>query len=178
MSSAPGRTLLGHPAGIATLFFVEMWERLSFYGMRALLILFLVDQVAHGGLGLDDRTASAIYGMYVGATYLACLPGGWVGDRVLGSQRAVLMGGIVITCGHLLLGFAPSTQVFFFGLLVIVIVLAVYLGLLQLIAAWARKVAGAGAGSDGDGGGGVGGGDTEIGSSGPDAGATVASGTA
>jgi POT family proton-dependent oligopeptide transporter len=89
--------------------------------MRALLILFLVDQVAHGGLGLDDRTAAAIYGMYVGATYLACLPGGWIGDRVLGSQRAVLMGGIVITLGHVLLGFAPSTQVFFFGLLVIVI---------------------------------------------------------
>jgi POT family proton-dependent oligopeptide transporter len=121
LSSAPGRTIFGHPAGIATLFFVEMWERLSFYGMRALLILFLVDQVAHGGLGLDDRTAAAIYGMYVGATYLACLPGGWIGDRVLGSQRAVLIGGIVITCGHLLLGFAPSTQVFFLGLLVIVI---------------------------------------------------------
>jgi proton-dependent oligopeptide transporter, POT family len=121
LNPAPGRTILGHPAGIATLFFVEMWERLSFYGMRALLILFLVDQVAHGGLGLDDRTASAIYGMYVGATYLACLPGGWVGDRVLGSQRAVLIGGIVITFGHLLLGFAPSTQVFFLGLLVIVI---------------------------------------------------------
>jgi proton-dependent oligopeptide transporter, POT family len=121
LNRAPGRTIFGHPAGIATLFFVEMWERLSFYGMRALLILFLVDQVAHGGLGLDDRTASAIYGMYVGATYLACLPGGWIGDRVLGSQRAVLIGGIVITFGHLLLGFAPSTQVFFLGLLVIVI---------------------------------------------------------
>jgi proton-dependent oligopeptide transporter, POT family len=121
LNRAPVRTIFGHPAGIATLFFVEMWERLSFYGMRALLILFLVDQVAHGGLGLDDRSASAIYGMYVGATYLACLPGGWVGDRVLGSQRAVLIGGIVITFGHLLLGFAPSTQVFFFGLLVIVI---------------------------------------------------------
>ena len=121
MNPASGRTILGHPAGIATLFFVEMWERLSFYGMRALLILFLVDQVAHGGLGLDDRTAAAIYGMYVGATYLACLPGGWIGDRVLGSQRAVLIGGIVITLGHVLLGFAPSTQVFFFGLLVIVI---------------------------------------------------------
>jgi POT family proton-dependent oligopeptide transporter len=121
LKPAPGRTIFGHPAGIATLFFVEMWERLSFYGMRALLILFLVDQVAHGGLGLDDRTASAIYGMYVGATYLACLPGGWIGDRVLGSQRAVLIGGIVITTGHLLLGFAPSTQVFLFGLLVIVI---------------------------------------------------------
>ncbi|MFI4867453.1 MAG: peptide MFS transporter [Steroidobacterales bacterium] len=121
MNRAPVRTIFGHPAGIATLFFVEMWERLSFYGMRALLILFLVDQVAHGGLGLDDRSASAIYGMYVGATYLACLPGGWIGDRVLGSQRAVLIGGIVITFGHLLLGFAPSTQVFFLGLLVIVI---------------------------------------------------------
>ena len=77
--------------------------------------------MAHGGLGLDDRTASAIYGMYVGGTFLACLPGGWIGDRVLGSQRAVLIGGIVITLGHLLLGFAPSTQVFFLGLLVIVI---------------------------------------------------------
>ena len=98
-----------------------MWERLSFYGMRALLILFLVDQVAHGGLGLDDRTAAAIYGLYSGGTYLACLPGGWIGDRLLGSQRAVLIGGIVITLGHLLLGFAPSTEVFMFGLLVIVI---------------------------------------------------------
>lgn len=121
MNPTSGRTILGHPVGLATLFFTEMWERASFYGMRALLILFLVDQVAHGGLGLDDRTASAIYGMYVGGTYLACLPGGWIGDRVLGSQRAVLIGGIVITLGHLLLGFAPSTQVFFLGLLVIVL---------------------------------------------------------
>jgi POT family proton-dependent oligopeptide transporter len=121
LNRAHSRTILGHPAGLATLFFTEMWERLSFYGMRALLILFLVDQVAHGGLGLDDRTAAAIYGLYSGGTYLACLPGGWIGDRLLGSQRAVLIGGIVITLGHLLLGFAPSTQVFFFGLLVIVI---------------------------------------------------------
>jgi proton-dependent oligopeptide transporter, POT family len=114
-------TILGHPAGLVTVFFTEMWERLSFYGMRALLILFLVDQVAHGGLGLDDRSAAAIYGLYVGGTYLACLPGGWIGDRLLGGQRAVLIGGIVIALGHLLLGVAPSTQVFFFGLLVIVI---------------------------------------------------------
>ncbi len=121
MSPAPGRTILGHPAGLATLFFIEMWERLSFYGMRALLILFLVDQVAHGGLGLDDRTAAAIYGLYGAGAYLACLPGGWIGDRLLGSQRAVLLGGIVIALGHLLLGLAPSTAVFFLGLLVIVI---------------------------------------------------------
>jgi POT family proton-dependent oligopeptide transporter len=121
LSLAPGRTILGHPAGLATVFFTEMWERLSFYGMRAFLILFLVGEVAHGGLGLDDRTASAIYGLYVGGTYLACLPGGWLGDRLLGGQRAVLIGGIVITLGHLLLGLAPSTAVFFVGLLVIVI---------------------------------------------------------
>jgi POT family proton-dependent oligopeptide transporter len=114
-------TILGHPAGLVTLFFTEMWERLSFYGMRALLILFLVDQVAHGGMGLDDRSAAAIYGLYSGGTYLACLPGGWIGDRLLGGQRAVLIGGIVIAVGHLLLGVAPSTQVFFFGLLVIVL---------------------------------------------------------
>jgi len=120
-TGASGRSFLGHPVGLVTVFFVEMWERLSFYGMRALLILFLVDQVAHGGMGLDDRTAAAIYGLYVGGSYLSCLPGGWIGDRLLGSQRAVLIGGIVITIGHLLLGFSPSTQVFFFGLLVIVI---------------------------------------------------------
>jgi POT family proton-dependent oligopeptide transporter len=119
--ASSGRTFLGHPVGLATLFFVEMWERMSFYGMRALLILFLVDQVAHHGMGLDDRTAASIYGLYVGAAYIACLPGGWIGDRVLGAQRAVLFGGIVITLGHLLLGFAPSNNVFFFGLVIIVL---------------------------------------------------------
>ena len=74
MKLAPGGTILGHPAGLATLFFTEMWERLSFYGMRALLILFLVDQVAHGGLGLDDRTAAAIYGLYGAAPILPACP--------------------------------------------------------------------------------------------------------
>jgi len=121
MNAAVDRTFLGHPAGLATLFFVEMWERMSFYGMRALLILFLVDQVVHGGLGLDDRTAAAIYGLYVGATYISCLPGGWIGDRILGAQRAVLVGGIIIAAGHLLLGIAPSARVFYLGLLVIVL---------------------------------------------------------
>ncbi len=121
IAAPAGRRFFGHPAGLATLFFTEMWERLSFYGMRAFLIFFLVDQVAHGGLGLDDRTAAAIYGLYVGATYIACLPGGWIGDRLLGGQRAVLLGGIVIALGHLLLGVAPSGAVFFLGLLVIVI---------------------------------------------------------
>src|ERR1700728_365109 len=112
--------ILGHPAGLATLFFTEMWERLSFYGMRAFLSLFLVGEVARGGLGLDDRTAAAIYGLYVGGTYLTCLPGGWLGDRLLGAQRAVLIGGITIALGHVTLGLAPSRDVFFLGLVVIV----------------------------------------------------------
>jgi proton-dependent oligopeptide transporter, POT family len=111
----------GHPAGLATVFFNEMWERLSFYGMRALLVLFLVDSVAHGGLGLDDGTATAIYGLYVGATFLACLPGGWIGDRLLGAQRAILAGSSIIALGHLTLGFSQTSQWFYLGLLIIVI---------------------------------------------------------
>jgi POT family proton-dependent oligopeptide transporter len=118
---APAVRFLGHPPGLATLFFTEMWERLSFYGMRALLVLFLVDSVAHGGLGLDDRTATAIYGLYVGATYIACLPGGWIADRLIGSQRAVLSGAALITAGHTLLWLAPTSAVFYAGLFVIVI---------------------------------------------------------
>jgi len=101
---------------MATLFLTEMWERLSFYGMRALLVLFLVDAVAHGGMGLDVRTATAIYGLYVGATYLTCLPGGWLGDRLLGGQRAVIAGGVLIMLGHLLLGLSQTRGQFFLGL--------------------------------------------------------------
>jgi POT family proton-dependent oligopeptide transporter len=119
-AAVPARSLFGHPAGIATLFFVEMWERASFYGMRALLVLFLVDAGGRG-FGLDDRVAAAIYGLYNAGTYIACLPGGWVADRLLGAQRAVLLGGAVIAIGHLLLGFAPSMAVFYLGLLVIVL---------------------------------------------------------
>ena len=122
---APGwgseRAFFGHPAGLLTIFLLEMWERMSFYGMRALLILFLVDPAAHAGLALDDRTAASIYGLYVGGTYIACLPGGWIGDRVLGAKRTVLAGGVIITLGHILLGLAASPKLFFLGLLVIVL---------------------------------------------------------
>lgn len=117
--SAGSRSFLGHPLGLATLFFVEMWERMSFYGMRALLILYFVEQVSRGGLGLADRTAASIYALYVGGTYIATLPGGWLGDRLLGAQRAVLIGGVIIALGHLTLGLAPGRDVFFLGLVVI-----------------------------------------------------------
>jgi len=107
-----------HPRGIYTLFFTEMWERFSYYGMRALLVLFMVDAVAKGGLGLDDKTAAAIYGLYTAAVYLAALPGGWVGDRLLGARASVWWGGIIIATGHLVLGLGGSRS-FFLGLLLV-----------------------------------------------------------
>jgi proton-dependent oligopeptide transporter, POT family len=90
----------GHPRGLATLFFTEMWERFSYYGMRALLILFMTAAVAEGGLGFDAQRAGAIYGLYTAFVYLAALPGGWVADRLIGQRRSVLYGGIVIAVGH------------------------------------------------------------------------------
>jgi POT family proton-dependent oligopeptide transporter len=120
VSPVQGRTLFGHPIGLANLFFTEMWERTSFYGMRALLILFLVDNM-RGGFGLDDRTAAAIYGLYNACVYMLSVPGGWIADRLLGAQRAVLAGGVIIAIGHVLLGVGSVASVFFLGLLAIVL---------------------------------------------------------
>jgi POT family proton-dependent oligopeptide transporter len=114
-------TFFGHPRGLATLFLTEMWERFTYYGMRAVLILFLVASVATGGLGLDDKTAAAIYGLYTASVYLAGLPGGWVADRLIGAQRAVMLGGAFITLGNLLLAVSTSPKGFYIGLLVIVL---------------------------------------------------------
>lgn len=113
-------TILGHPPGIATLFFTEMWERFTYYGMRAILILFMVAAVSDGGLGIDDRTASSIYGLYIAATFVFSLLGGWIGDRVTGAEQAVIGGGVLILVGNALL-LPASAQSFFLGLLVIVL---------------------------------------------------------
>jgi POT family proton-dependent oligopeptide transporter len=109
-----------HPRGLATLFFTEMWERFSYYGMRALLVLFMVDTVQKGGLGMDDKTATAIYGLYTAAVYLMSLPGGWLADRLWGAQRAVWYGGIVIALGHFTLAL-PWSQTFYLGLIFVVV---------------------------------------------------------
>jgi len=109
-----------HPRGIYTLFFTEMWERLSYYGMRALLVLFMVDSVARGGLGFSDEVATAIYGLYTAGVYLAALPGGWIADRLLGGQRAVWAGGCLIAAGHFTLA-VPRVSFFFVGLLLVVL---------------------------------------------------------
>lgn len=117
-AGAPARTILGQPMGIATLFLTELWERFTYYGIQSLLILFMVAPAANGGLGLDDRASSSIYGLYVGSTYLLGLLGGWIADRLAGAQRAVIAGGILIALGNTLLALG-TTSVFFLGLLVI-----------------------------------------------------------
>ena len=99
----------------------EMWERFTYYGMRGILILFLVDAVATGGFGLDDRQATAIYGLYTTATYLMALPGGWLADRLLGAQRAVLWGAALILAGNTLLAVPAGPTLFYVGCLVVVL---------------------------------------------------------
>lgn len=114
------KSFFGHPKGLATLFFTEMWERLSFYGMRGLLFLFMAGAIETGGLGLDERTSGAIYGLYTMLVYLLALPGGWLADRFFGLRNAVFYGGCIITVGHLCLAL-PFVETFFLGLFLITI---------------------------------------------------------
>ena len=121
------KRFFGHPRGLATLFFTEMWERFSYYGLRPLLILFMSAALMDGGFGFDRSQASAIVGIYAASVYVASLPGGWVADRWLGLQRAIMIGALLITLGHLcigLSGFAGETfgkTFFFLGLTFIVL---------------------------------------------------------
>lgn len=91
---------LGHPRGLATLSGLEVWERFSFLGMQAILVLYFADSVADGGLGMDPGTAASVSAAYGTMVYLVSVAGGWLADRILGSYRAVLWGGILIACGH------------------------------------------------------------------------------
>ena len=114
----------GHPKGLSTLFFTEMWERFSFYGLRPLLVLFMAAAVMQGGWGWDRGEASAIVGIYASFVYLASLPGGWIADKWLGLRRAVLYGGALISLGHITIGasaFIHSKVPFFLGLVFIVL---------------------------------------------------------
>ncbi|GAO45108.1 peptide MFS transporter [Flavihumibacter petaseus] len=105
----------GHPKGLYVLFFTEMWERFSYYGMRAILLLFLLDKVK-GGMGYAEGEAGAIYGLYTFSVYLLSLPGGWLADNVIGQRKAVWYGGILIMIGHIILAIPGSHMVFFSGL--------------------------------------------------------------
>jgi POT family proton-dependent oligopeptide transporter len=117
---ADDRTFFGHPRGLSTLFFTEMWERFSYYGMRAFLILYMTTPVIAGGLGMADSDATSIYGTYTGSAWGASIVGGIIGDRWLGQYRSVLLGGIVIMLGHFSLVF-PQTPFFYAGLALIVV---------------------------------------------------------
>jgi POT family proton-dependent oligopeptide transporter len=114
------KTFFGHPRGLATLFFTEMWERFSYYGMRAILILFLRDSIENGGLGLDPKNSAAIYGLYTMFVYLLAMPGGWLADNFFGLRKSVFIGGCFIAAGHFFL-VIPTTETFFIGLVSIVL---------------------------------------------------------
>jgi POT family proton-dependent oligopeptide transporter len=98
--AALDRGFFGHPRGLSTLFFTEMWERFSYYGMRAILTLYMTKALAEGGLGFDEKYAALIYATYVSSVWYLPLIGGWMADRIFGARRAVLIGGIIIACGH------------------------------------------------------------------------------
>ncbi|AEW94427.1 MULTISPECIES: peptide MFS transporter [Streptomycetaceae] len=115
-----GKTFFGHPRGLATLFMTEMWERFSFYGMRALLVLYLVAPAAKGGLGFAAATAAAIYSVYNATVYLLAMPGGWIADRLWGPRKTVAVAGTIIMIGHFLLA-VPVEISFFVGLVFIAI---------------------------------------------------------
>ena len=108
----------GHPRGLTTLFFTELWERFSYYGMRALLVYFMVASADQGGLGFDQRTATSIYGNYTMAVYMLSIVGGFIADNFIGSRASVLYGAIIIACGHY--SMAIDSELTFFSGLVLV----------------------------------------------------------
>jgi len=116
----PDRGFFGHPRGLSTLFFTEMWERFSYYGMRAILTLYMTKSLVEGGLGFDEKYASIIYATYVSSVWYLPLVGGWLADRILGARRAVLIGGIIIACGHYSMAIS-SLPSFYAGLVLIAI---------------------------------------------------------
>ena len=114
------RGFFGHPKGLGPLFFSELWERFSYYGMRAILVLYMVAPPSQGGLGFDVKGAASIYGTYTMAVYLTALPGGLVADYLLGARLAVFLGGLVIAAGHFSMVFHSMTT-FYLGMVLIAI---------------------------------------------------------
>lgn len=112
------RSFFGHPGGLSTLFFTEMWERFSYYGMRAILLLYMTKSFAEGGLGFDEKYAGIIYATYVSSVWYLPLLGGWLADKIFGARRAVLLGGIIIASGHF--SMAINSNLTFFGGLILI----------------------------------------------------------
>jgi len=112
-------TVLGHPAGLFVLFFTEMWERFSFYGMRSLLVLFFMASFSDGGWGWDQATASSLFGSYVGLVYLSTMLGGYFADKIIGYRWAVVVGALLMTLGHFSMAFETEFTIYL-GLVLLV----------------------------------------------------------
>lgn len=119
MSRDPDRAFFGHPAGLSTLFFTEMWERLSYYGARTFLAIYMTTEVSRGGRGMSDAATGIVMALYLSSVYLLSLPGGWIADRFLGQRRSVTIGGIGIMLGNAML--AGSDAMFYPGLVMIAV---------------------------------------------------------
>jgi proton-dependent oligopeptide transporter, POT family len=115
------KKFFGHPMGLMVLFLTEMWERFSYYGMRAILFLYLTKGANEGALGLSAKTGGAIMGLYMASVYLLTLPGGWIADNILGQKKAIWYGTLCIMAGHLILAIPSSPEIFFLGLATVAI---------------------------------------------------------
>ncbi|MBO9131166.1 peptide MFS transporter [Bacillus sp. 165] len=121
VASVPQKGFFGHPKGLSTLFFTEFWERFSYYGMRAILVYYMYYEVSKGGLGIDENLALAIMSIYGSLVYMSGIIGGWLADRLVGTSRAVLYGGILIMFGHLVLAIPGNVAMFFMSMVLIVL---------------------------------------------------------
>ncbi|QFZ21880.1 peptide MFS transporter [Saccharothrix syringae] len=119
--STPQRDFFGHPRGLSTLFFTELWERFSYYGMKAILAYYLYRSTAEGALGLDKSFALSLVAIYGASVYMSGVAGGWLADRVLGGQRAVFHGGVLIMLGHVALALPIGVAGVYTGLVLIVL---------------------------------------------------------
>lgn len=115
------KTLFGHPVGLYLLFFTEMWERFSYYGMRGLLTLFLAKEIAQGGMGFSKGEASLLYGYFTGFVYLTPIIGGWIADNYLGQRRSILIGGLLMAAGQFTLFAGTGSWLTYLGLLLIIL---------------------------------------------------------
>lgn len=121
MNTNDSKSFFGHPRGLSTLFFTEMWERFSYYGMRAILLYYMYYSVSKGGLGFDKVTAASIMAIYGSLVYLSSIIGGYVSDRILGSRKSVLYGGILIMVGHVALATPFGKTALFISIALIIL---------------------------------------------------------
>ena len=121
LKTVPQKGFFGHPKGLSTLFFTEFWERFSYYGMRAILLFYMYYEVSNGGLGIDQTTANSIMAVYGSLVYMSGIIGGWIADRVLGMNRTVFYGGVLIMIGHIVLSLPGGLIALLISMLFIVI---------------------------------------------------------